>query len=187
MEEIQNMELYERLIFIALGLAVLFFGYRIKRIAFFIIWFLIGLNLMNYLMPIINENVQEVASSELYQNLLPIAGALLLGLLGFSIEKVCVSLIAFAITMLITVQYFGTDITTLIIGGVIGVAAGGIAVMVLKPAIIVASALAGSYGLTLAIFAFFPQIDFDTFYWPILIGIAAIGGIFQFTSTKHLN
>ncbi len=182
-----NLEIYELVIFIALCLAVLFFGYRIKRIAFFIIWFLLGLNLMQFLMPMINDNVPEVANSELYQNLLPIAGGLLLGLLGFSIEKLCVSGITFVLVMLITIQYFGTDIATLIIGGVIGLAAGGIAVMLIRPAIIISSSLVGGYGLTLAIFSIFPEINFDVFYWPILFGISLIGIIFQFMSTKHLK
>ena len=187
MDMIQDLELYEVLIFAALSLAVLFFGYRIKKIAFFIIWFLIGINGMHYLMPIISENVSVVAESELYQALLPIAGGLLLGLLGFSIEKVCVSLSAFALVMLITVQYFGTEVPTLIIGGVIGVAAGSLAAILIKPAIIVASSLAGGYGLTLVIFSFFPQIDFDVFYWPVLAGISAIGALFQFSSTKKIK
>lgn len=187
MAPIQNFEIYELVIFIALSLAVLFFGYRIKRIAFFIIWFLLGINLMRFLMPIINENVAEVASSELYQNLLPIAGGLLLGLLGFSIEKLCVAGITFALTMLITVQYFGTDVPTLVVGAIIGLAAGGIAVMLIRPAIIVTSSLVGGYGLTLALFSIFPDMNFETFYWPLLFGISLIGAVFQFSSTKHLK
>lgn len=187
MEAILELETYEIIIFVALSLAVLFFGYRIKKIAFFIIWFLIGLNLMRFLMPVINQNVPEVATSDLYQMLLPIAGGLLLGLLGFSIEKLCVSLMTFALVMLITIQYFGTDIPTLIVGGIIGLAAGGIAVMLIKPAIIIASSLVGGYGLAMVIFATFPQISFDVFYWPILFGIAIVGAVFQFSNTKHLD
>ena len=41
----------ELVIMAGLGLAVLLFGYRIKKIAFFIIWFILGYNLMAFLMP----------------------------------------------------------------------------------------------------------------------------------------
>ena len=57
----------------------------------------------------------------------------------------------------------------------------------MKPAIIVATAAAGAYALTLVIFKFFGGgMDFATFYWPVLIGITAIGAGFQFLTTKHI-
>ena len=185
---IQSLELYELIIFIALGLAVLFFGYRIKKVAFFIIWFLLGFNLMMWLMPTINQMVPEIAGDALYQNLLPIGGGVILAMLGFSIEKLCVGGICFVLVILATIQYFGTDMSTLAIGGIVGVVAAGAAVALMKPATIVATSVAGSYALTLAIFAFFSEnLNFDTFYWPILIGIAAIGSIFQFLTTKRVK
>ena len=68
-----------------------------------------------------------------------------------------------------------------------GIVAAGAAVTLMKPATIIATAAAGSYALTLAIFAFFgDRIDFATFYWPILIGIAAVGAIFQYYTTKRV-
>ena len=88
---INNFGLPELLIMAGLGLAVLLFGYRIKKIAFFIIWFILGYNLMMFLMPVINGAVPQIADSQLYQVLLPIGGGLLLALLGFSIEKVGIS------------------------------------------------------------------------------------------------
>ena len=187
METIRNLEMYELLIFIAMGLAVLFFGYRIKKAAFFIIWFLLGFNLTMWILPMLNDLAPEVGRSVLYQNLLPIAGGLLLALLGFSIEKLCVGGISFAIVMLATVQYFGTDLQTIALGGVIGVIAAGAAVMLMKPAIIIATAAAGSYALTLALFAVFADLDFSVYYWPVILGLAAIGALFQFTTTKRID
>ena len=187
MEMIKSLEVYELIIFIAIGLAVLFFGYRLKKIAFFIIWFLLGFNLMMFLMPTINNLVPDIADNPIYQTLLPIAGGVLLAMMGFSIEKLCVGGIAFLLVMMITVQYFGTEMQTLAIGGVVGVIAAGAAVALMKPAIIVATALAGSYALTLVIFAFFNGLNFDTYYWPILLGITVIGAGFQFLSTKHVS
>lgn len=177
----------EAVIMLVLGAAVLLFGYRIKKIAFFIIWFLLGFNLMVWLMPTINNLVPEIASSELYQTLLPIGGGLILALLGFTIEKLCVSGICFVLTMLITIQYFGTDIQVLAIGGIVGVVVAGVAVMVMKPAVIIATAVAGAYALTLAIMKLNTDINFEVMYWPMLLGIAAVGSIFQFLTTKRIR
>lgn len=187
METILKLQLYELVIFVAIGLAVLFFGYRIKKIAFFIIWFLLGLNLMLWLMPTLNNLAPEVANNDLYQNLLPIGGGLVLAMLGFTIEKLCVGGICFVLVILATIQYFGTEATTLAIGGVVAILAAGLAVAMMKPATIIATAVAGAYALTLTLFAFFPNLNFEIWYWPILIGIAAIGILFQFKTTKRVK
>lgn len=175
----------ELVIMLIAGVAVLLFGYRIKKVAFFIIWFIIGLTLMNYLMPWLETTVPDVLSNELWHNLIPIAGGLLMALLGFTIEKICLGGIVFALTMLITTQYFGTEMNTLAIGAVVGVIAAGAAVMLMKPAIILATAFAGAYVTTLGIFYWISGIDAGTYYFPILIGTAAIGSLFQFFTTKH--
>lgn len=175
------------IIMAAIGLALIFFGYRIKKIAFFLIWFILGYNLMGLLMPVINNAVPEIAANNLYQILLPIAGGLLLALMGFSIEKLCVGGICFALTMLITVQYFGTEMQTLAIGGVVAVLVAGAAVMLMKPATIIATAVAGAYALTIATLALFPDISKETYYFIILGGAAAIGSVFQFLTTKHVS
>ena len=187
MANLDKLGIPEAVIMLALGTVVLLFGYRIKKIAFFIIWFLLGFNLVSILMPFINQNVEVIASSDLYQTLLPIGGGLLLALLGFSIEKLCVGGICFVLSMLVTVQYFGTDIQTMAIGGIIGVLVAGFAVMVMKPATIIATAVAGAYALTLAIMKLNADISFETFYWPMIFGIAAAGSIFQFLTTKRMQ
>lgn len=187
MTNLDKLGIPEAVVMLALGAVVLLFGYRIKKIAFFIIWFLLGFNLMGMLMPFINQNVEVVASSDLYQTLLPIGGGLLLALLGFSIEKLCVGGICFVLSMLVTVQYFGTDIQTMAIGGIIGVFVAGFAVMVMKPATIIATAVAGAYALTLAIMKLNTDINFEAMYWPMLLGIATVGAIFQFLTTKRIN
>lgn len=165
---------------------MLFCGYRIKKIAFFVVWFLLGYSLMGFLMPTVNDLVPQIAESVLWQNLLPLCGGLLLALLGFSIEKFCVGGICFALTMVIAVQYFGTNVQVLAIGAVIGAVVAAIGVMLMKPATIVATALAGGYALTIVILASF-EIDVNVFYWPILIGLTAIGTVAQLTTTKHID
>jgi len=186
--DLSRLQIPEVVFMAIVGVLLLFLGYRIKKVAFFIIWFLIGFNLMGILMPVINNVAPEaIRTSELWQNLLPIAGGLLLAMLGFTIEKICLGGIIFGLSLMITSQYFGTDIQTLVIGAIIGVVLAGLAVMLMKPSIIIASSLMGGYVLTLAIFTWFTGLDRAIFYFPLLIGISAIGIIAQFTTTRHID
>ncbi len=187
MEGLEGLEIYELIVFGILGLIVLLCGYRIKKVAFFLMWFILGYNLMMLFLPTLNTWVPQIAENELWQILLPIGGGLLLGLLGFSIEKLCVGGISFALVMLITVRYFGTEVQTLAIGGVTGVIAGAIAVMLMKPAIIVATSLGGAYLLTMILLSLVPAIDFTVFYWPIILGLTAVGSLIQFSTTKDIS
>lgn len=182
-----NFETPELLIMAGIGLALMFFGYRIKKGAFFLIWFILGYNLTSFLMPTINNVAPDFIKTDLYQALMPIAGGLLLALLGFSIEKLCVGGICFALVLMITIRYFGTEMQTLAIGGVVGILAAGLAVTLMKPAIIVASSVAGAYAITIAVLTLVPDIDKNTFYFPILIGLSAIGSIAQFLTTKRVR
>ncbi|MDO4611592.1 MAG: hypothetical protein Q4B34_01905, partial [Candidatus Saccharibacteria bacterium] len=160
-------------------------GYKIKKIAFFVIWFVIGWTLMEYLMPIINSAVAEIAANGMMQWLLPLCGGLIVALLGFSIEKLCVGGICFGLVVMITAQYFGTEIQTLIIGAILGVVAAGLAVTLMKPAIIVATSVAGAYLTTMSLISIFPEISEQVFYWPMLIGGSVIGSVFQFLTTRR--
>lgn len=185
--QFRGLKLYESIIMFAIGLAVLLFGYRIKKVAFFIIWFLLGYNLMLLLMPMINGAIPQIDGNQLWQILLPIAGGVILGMLGFTIEKICLAGICFFLVMLITVQYFGTEIPTLAIGAIIGLVAGAAATALMKPAIIIATAVAGAYAITLAVLNTFPDVPKEVFYFPMIGGFALIGAIFQFVTTKHVD
>ena len=66
MANLDKLGVPEAVIMMGLGLAVLMFGYRIKKIAFFIIWFILGFNLVLWLMPTINNAIPEIANTELY-------------------------------------------------------------------------------------------------------------------------
>ena len=169
------------------GLAVVLFGYRIKKVAFFIIWFLLGYIGITYLMPEITKLAPEVGNNDLWRNLIPIGAGLLLALLGFSIEKLCLGGICFVLTMLISVQYFGTEMQTLAISAVVGIVLAGAAVMLMKPATIVATSGAGAYAITLALLALMPHFDQAAYYWPLIIGITVIGSVFQFFTTKRVS
>lgn len=167
------------------GLLLLFLGYKIKKIAFFIMWFLLGYIATGYLMPIINSAVAEIANNNLWQSLLPIAGGLLLALMGFMVEKVCIGGVCFGLVIMMTAQYFGTELQPMLIGAVVGVVAGGLAVMMIKPATIIATSVAGGYALTLAILALMPDLDGELLFWPMILGSSAVGAIVQFMTTKH--
>ena len=184
--DLSRLSTLELIVTALVGVLLLFMGYRIKKIAFFLIWFLIGFNLMGILMPTINSVSPEAIKSDLWQNLLPIAGGLLLALLGFSIEKVCVGGIVFGLVLMITSQYFGTDLQTLAIGAIVGIILAGAAVMLMKPAIIVASSLMGAYVITLAILVWF-SLDYGTFYFPLIIGLTIVGTVSQLLTTKHVS
>lgn len=184
---VAQFQMPELVIMIGVGLAVLLFGYRIKKIAFFIVWFLLGYLGITYLMPEITKLWPDVVSNDLWRTLIPIGGGLLLALLGFSIEKLCVGGICFVLVMLVSTQYFGAEMQTLAISAVVGIIAAGAAVMLMKPATIVATSAAGAYAIALAVLALVPDLDFGAFYWPLIIGIAAVGSIFQFITTKRVS
>ncbi|MBQ3441418.1 hypothetical protein IJG27_03890 [Candidatus Saccharibacteria bacterium] len=184
--DLSHYEVWQMWLIGAIGLALIFVGYKIKRVAFFIIWFLLGYIGTGYLMPIINSNLPDIAGSDFWQGLLPILGGLILGLMGFMVEKVCIAGIVFGLTILMTAQYFGTEIQTMAIGGIIGVVLAGFATMMMKPATIVATAVAGAYALTLAIIAIgSSNLNGDELFWPMIIGFSALGSVVQFISCRH--
>ena len=171
------------------GLLLLFMGYRIKKVGFFIIWFLIGYNLMLTLLssPTIESFLPDAMKTEFWSVLLPVAGGLLLALLGFSIEKLCVGGMVFGMIIMLTAQYFGTEIQTLVIGAIIGIVLAGLAVTLMKPTIIVATSLMGAYALTITLLYFVTSIDKQAFYFPILIGLTILGSAVQFATTKNID
>lgn len=92
----------------------------------------------------------------------------------------------FALTIMITIQYFGTDIPTIAVGAIIGIILGGLAVNLMKPAIIIATSLVGSYAVTMVILSLATGLNFQVFYFPMIIILAAIGAVVQFSSTKNI-
>lgn len=141
---------------------------------------------MQNFMPTLNSWVPQIAGSQLWQILMPIAGGILLAFLGLSIEKLCVAGIVFGLTMVITMKYFGTEVPTLAVGAIIGLVLGGIAVNMMKPAIIIATSLAGAYCLTVALLTWIPSINPTIFYFPILAILTIVGCVMQSGSTRDL-
>ncbi|MBQ9484938.1 DUF4203 domain-containing protein [Candidatus Saccharibacteria bacterium] len=184
-----RIQIPEVIVMAVVGLLLLFMGYRIKKVGFFIIWFLIGYNLMLTLLssPTIESFLPDAMKTEFWSVLLPVAGGLLLALLGFSIEKLCVGGMVFGMIIMLTAQYFGTEIQTLVIGAIIGIVLAGLAVTLMKPTIIVATSLMGAYALTITLLYFVTSIDKQAFYFPILIGLTILGSAVQFATTKNID
>lgn len=168
------------------GLALMLVGFRIKKAAFFILWFILGYVASGYLLPIINNALPEIAESTFWQGLIPLIGGLLLALMGFMIEKIALGGVVFGLTLMMTAQYFGTEMQTMLIAGIVGAVLAGVSVMMMKPATIIATSVGGAYALTLAILAIASgSIDAETAFWPMIIGFSALGSIVQFISCKH--
>ena len=188
MEEIiKGFGIPELVVMLILGVLMILFGYRIKKYAFFIAWFLLGFMGVSYFWPEIIKVLPEGFNTDLYRILIPIGAGLLLALLGFSIEKFCVGGICFVLVMLVAVQYFGSDVKTLAIAAVVGVIAAGAAVMLMKPATIVATAGVGAYAVTIALLMLIAGITQNEFYWPMIVGFTAVGSVFQFLTTKKVS
>ena len=181
------MENYEVILALILGAFVCLFGYKLKKIVFFIAWFIIGYTLMTHLMPFINDSMPAIRESDLWQFLLPIAGGLLLSLLGFSIEKLCVGLLAFFTTLAVAINQFGISGEVIGIACILGVILGALAVNMMKPATIAITPIAGSFVITDAVLTIFPSIGGRGSLYALLmiVGIAVVGAVFQFTNTKH--
>ena len=185
--DLSNLNTTEVIIVAIVGLLVLLFGYRIKKVAFFIIWFIIGFYLTHLILPNFEHMIPEGVEAGVFYNVLPIGGGLLLAMLGFSIEKLCVGGICFAMVMLITTQYFGTEIQSMVAGGILGIIAAGASVMLMKPAIIVATAVAGAYTVTMAILTLAQNAPHDAIYFPSLIALSIVGAGIQFLSTRGVK
>ena len=183
--DLSHYETWQMWLIGGVGLALMFVGYKIKKVAFFIVWFLLGYILTGYLMPIINGNLPDIAGSSFWQGLIPILGGLFLALMGFMVEKVCIAGITFGLTVMMTTQYFGTEMQTVVIGAVIGAVLAGFSTMMIKPATIVATSVAGAYALTLAILAIGTNFDKEVMFWPMIIGFSALGCVVQFMTTRH--
>lgn len=184
------MEMYEIIIGIILSIVLCFFGYRLKRIAFAIVWFVIGYNLGDFLLPYVTPYMQGI--DPFFISILPLLVGLLMSLIGISVERVCVFLIGVGLT-LITYRMFieaGTVELSWITFGIaviIGCVVGTVAISIMRPAIIILTSYAGGTQLAAAIAGFVPALNNATAYLVLTIAMVVIGAVYQFKSTKHLK
>ena len=169
----------EPLIGALLVAAVLFFGYRIKRIALAILAFVIGYS-------IAGQYLTQYVEGEFLQTLLPLAIGLLLAILSASIENLAIFAVAAFTGYGIAGAY--TDQNTWAGIGIsiaIAVVLGAICVALKKPAIIVLTAVASAHVISSSIIAMstLPQ---HPWYLIIVAVLATLGALFQFKNTKGL-
>lgn len=167
-----------------LGLIICFFGYKLKKVAFAIAWFLIGYTLCAYFAPSLVHNLMpQLENPDLWITVLPIAVGLLFSLMGLSIERLCVGGLAFIVVVAILLQQFGFSWPLLGIACILGVVAGCVAVSMMKPAIIIITAIAGAQSVASGIISAIAAIP-GAAYLPILIVLAVLGALFQFRDNK---
>lgn len=171
---------YEAVISIIVGIVMCFFGYRIKKVAFIVIWFIIGYYLANLAVP-------HITSDPTWSKLIPVGVGLVTGMLGFSIEKFCIFAIAaftVATTIIETFQLTELLMIGLAIGA--GVVVGCIAVSFIKPLGIITTALSGA-----KLIAKYAVAGLSLSHYPyfilILVGCAVIGMLFQFKNCRHVE
>jgi hypothetical protein len=170
---------------IIIGLILAFAGYRIKRIAMAIIWFVIGYTLVKTYLPNLIED-------PFWQTILQIAAGAILSMIGLSIEKLAVSLTAGAVVTMFIIKNFGPveNWTLPAIAIACGVVAGVIAVWMMKPAVILFTAIHGANLIAINIMTFLPDdVIANIPYLQIVIFavIATAGTIFQWNNTKNIE
>jgi len=167
-----------------LGLIICFFGYKLKKLAFAIAWFLIGYTLCARFAPDLVHNLMpQLEKPDLWITVLPIAVGLLLSLMGLSIERLCVSTLTFVVVVAIVLQQFGFSWPVIGVACILGVVAGCIAVSMMKPAIIIITAFAGAQSVSAGLLSAFAAIP-AVAYMPILIILGLIGAFYQFHANK---
>lgn len=184
------MEIPSAVIGLILSIVLCFFGYRLKRIAFAIVWFVIGYNLGGHLLPIVSPYMQGI--DPFFINLIPLLIGILCSLIGVSIERVCIFLLGIGIAVLtyfnmvslgsVELSWLGFGLA-LVIGSILGT----VAVSLMRPAIILFTSYSGACQLAVSAAVVIPELATG---WPYLITLAIItiaGAAFQFKSTKHLK
>ena len=171
---------YEPILAIAIGVFLCLFGYRIKKVAFVVIWFLIGY----YLMSLVVGNITQ---DPIWQQILPLGAGLLLGVLGFSIEKFCIFAVAtFTVSTTLIDLFQMSEPIPIAFAVAAGVIVGCIAVAFIKPLGIVTTALSGAKLIakyTVSSLA----LNHEPYFLIILAACFVIGCLYQFKSNRHIG
>ena len=170
---------------IVISIVLCFFGYRLKRIAFAIVWFVIGLDLGNFLLPHVTPYMQGI--DPFFINILPFLVGLLMSLIGISVERVCIFLIGIGLTLITYFNFVDSGALELswltfgiaiIVGCIVGTVA--ISIMLL-------TSYAGGTQLASSIISLITTISNPTTSLIITIIMVVVGAFYQFRSTKHLK
>lgn len=175
---------------IIISIVLCFFGYRLKRIAFAIVWFVIGLDLGNFLLPHVTPYMQGI--DPFFINILPFLVGLLMSLIGISVERVCIFLIGIGLTLITYFNFVDSGALELSwltfgIAIIVGCVIGTVAIGIMRPAIILLTSYAGGTQLASSIISLIPAISNPTTSLIITIIMVVVGAFYQFRSTKHLK
>ena len=171
---------FESLIAIAAGIFLCLFGYRLKKVAFIVIWFIIGFYLMSLLAP-------QITSDTTWQLIMQVAAGILLGMLGFSIEKFCIFAVAtFSVSTAIIETFQLAEILPIALAIGAGVVVGCIAIAFIKPVSIITTSLSGA-----KLIAKYTTLQLSLPHEPYFLGILVvaliIGIVFQFKNCHHID
>jgi hypothetical protein len=176
----ENLAAYEPAIAIIIGVFLCFFGYRVKKIAFTVVWFIIGFYLMSLVAP-------HITSDQTWQTLLPIIAGLAMSLLGFTIERFCIFAAAtYAVSTTIIETFQMTEFLPIIFAIAAGVVVGCIAVSFIKPLGIITTSLSGAKLLAKYIISI-ANLSHEPYFYAILIGCFALGVLFQYRTCRHIE
>ena len=131
--------------------------------------------------------VPHITTDPTWSQILPIGAGLILGMLGFSIEKFCIFAVAtftVATTLIETLQLTEILFIALAIGA--GVVVGCIATAFIKPLGIITTALSGAKLIakyTVSGLA----LQHEPYFLVILAICFAVGVLFQFKSCRHIE
>ena len=170
----------QNIIVLVLGVLLLLFGYRLKRIAMVVIGFVVGWSIAAHFAP-------NMVADPFWQFIIKLAAGALLGIMATTIERLAIfGIVALAVGSsfydAVAIAEPGAHIGIAI---AVGVVAGVISVWAIKPMFIIASALKGAQMLSsLAALVFNIAAP-----WPliILVALAAVGIGFQWKDCKSLD
>lgn len=157
---------------IIIALVLGLFGYKLKRVAFFIIWFMLGYVLASKFAP------QIFANEAWYVPIIvQILLGLLLGFVGYKVERLAIFGAAFYIAFSVLSSYFPQDsliqvngLLYLLIKIIISFIIGGVAVSASRPLIIILTSLyAGSL-----VYTYLPQLFTMPYTVALIISIVVI-------------
>lgn len=172
------------LIAILIGVVLAFGGYRLKRIAMSIIWFVIGYSLVKNFAP-------NLIADPFWQMVLQIAAGAILSLVGLSIEKLAVSLTAGIVVGWFVIQHFG-PVTSWVLPAIAiaaGAVAGMIAVWMMKPAVIIFTAIEGANLIATNVISLLPEnVASIPYLFLILFGIIfVVAAGWQWNNCKNIE
>lgn len=150
------------------------FGLKLQKIVLCLAWFVLGFYLAGFIMDCFSL-------SGILASIVQIIGGFILGMLSLKLQKLSFFIILFILGFLVIYEFTPHIWYNYIIGGVVGLVLGMLAVKLYEPMIIVSTSLTGGYGLAKAIFTF-AKLNNIIYLILIFIVFSVLGLMWQFSS-----